>query len=89
MPGCVKFSTSKFPRRSRGCFRKLRAAKRRFLQLLRLDHRAHGAVQNDDPLLQEMLQRGESCISSIQRTSPISKVALELAGQANAGHTLQ
>jgi hypothetical protein len=39
---------------------KLRAAKSRFLQLLRLDHRAHGAVQNDDPLLQEIFQRGDS-----------------------------
>ena len=46
--------------------RELRAAKRRFLQLLRLDHRAHGAVQNDDPLLQEIVQRGNSCFSSIQ-----------------------
>ena len=43
--------------------RELRAAKRRFVQLLRLDHRAHGAVQNDDPLPQEILQRGDSCFS--------------------------
>jgi len=57
---------------------KLRTAKRRFVQLLRLDHRAHGAVQNDDPLLQEILQRGDSCFSSMQRTSPMCKVGLEL-----------
>ncbi len=64
---------------------KLRAAKRRFLQLLRLDHRAHGAVQNDDPLLQEIFQRGDSCFSSIQRESPMCKVALELAGRRKYG----
>ncbi len=39
---------------------KLRAAKRRFFKLLRLDHRPHGAVQNDDPLLEEILQSGDS-----------------------------
>ena len=48
----------------------LGAAKRRFVKLLRLDHRAHGAIQNDDPLLQEILQRRNSCFSSIQRWSP-------------------
>ena len=60
---------------------KLRAAKRRLLQLLRLDHRAHGAVQNDDPLLQEILQRGDSCFSAIQRASPMCKAAAELGRQ--------
>ena len=58
--GCVMFSTSKLPAQVVRVLRELRAAKRRFVQLLRLEHRAHGAVQNDDPLLQEILQRGDS-----------------------------
>jgi len=33
------------------------------VKLLRLDHRAHRAIQNDDPLLQEILQRRNSCLS--------------------------
>ena len=39
------------------------AAKRRFVKLLRLEHRSHGAVQNDDPLPKEILERRNSCFS--------------------------
>src|ERR1700730_7842305 len=57
--------------------RERRASKGGFVKLLRLDHRAHGAIQNDDPLPQQILQRRNSCLSSIQRQSPSPKPVTE------------
>src|SRR3977135_524568 len=59
--------------------RELGPSKGGLVKLLRLDHRAHGAIQNDDPLLQEILQRRNSCLSSIQRTSPSAKPTTQSA----------
>src|SRR5713226_9706089 len=50
---------------------KLGTPKSGLVKLLRLNHSAHGAIQNDDPLLQKILQRRNSCCSSIQRKSPL------------------
>ena len=68
--------------------RELRAAKRRFVNLPRLKHRAHGAVQNDDPLLQEILQGGDSCFFQVQLQSPLHEVALKLGRPRECGHLL-
>ena len=66
---------------------KLRASKSRFVQLLRLDHRAHGAVQNDDPLVEEILQRGDSCFSAIQELSPLCPINQEIGRASRAPET--
>jgi hypothetical protein len=55
---------------------------------MRLDHRAHGAVQNDDPLLQEIFQGGDSCFFSIQQWSPMRKLAGELGRLTNSASKL-
>jgi hypothetical protein len=49
--------------------RELGAAKGILVKLLRLDHGAHGAIQNDDPLPKEILQRRNSRLFTIQRQS--------------------
>ena len=53
--GCVMFSTSLFCRKIAGMARELLAAIVGFVELARLDHRAHGAVEHDDALVQESL----------------------------------
>jgi hypothetical protein len=52
-----------------GMIQELRAPERRFLQALRLEHGAHGAIQDHDPLFEQIMERSNSVIS-IQRSSP-------------------
>lgn len=49
-----------------GMPRKLLAAVVRFRELTRLDHRPHGAIEDDDPLLQEFPELIRAIVSGIQ-----------------------
>jgi hypothetical protein len=69
--GCVRISRSLLPRRSRPVLEAL-AAKRGFVELQLLDHRAHGAVEHENALARGGLQRGARLRACCRRHQAVS-----------------
>ena len=58
--GCVSVSRSLLPLTSRGQVAEALAAIGSLVELVALDHRAHGAIEHDNALLEKLAQRGDA-----------------------------